>query len=161
MYSKQLQIKGRNSCVYFAEVRNDPDPPPPRLVSGCRWAATLKITRSCPSKCNLHPIIHKRKLGQCRACSLRNSLHSSDSRLHLFRSWLLPASESDGFYAQPRIRTASEGKAAGGKQKIPFITSEEPRRFPGNFTVFIINRKYAQFSSGWNRHSSGHPQDKP
>lgn len=29
MYSKQLQIKGRNSCVYFAEVRNDPDLPPP------------------------------------------------------------------------------------------------------------------------------------
>lgn len=41
-----------------------------------------------------------------------------------------------------------------------FIAPEEPRRFPGTFTVFIINRKYAQFSSRRNRRSSGQPEDK-
>lgn len=134
IYSKQSQTKRCNSCVYFLVVRNC-------LVSSCRLAATLKITSSYTSKCSLHLKIRKLKLRQwypVNSRSLGNNLHSSDSRLHLFSSRLLPVSESYEFFGQLRIWTVSEGKAAGGKQKIPFITSVELRRFPGTFSMFII-----------------------
>lgn len=61
-----------------------------------------------------------------------------------FRLWLVAASERQRDLEQGRVAR----KAAGGKQKTLFITSEEAARFPGTFTMSIIDRKYAL-----NRHS--------
>lgn len=128
--------------------------------SGCRRAATMRITSSHTSRCNLLPIIHKRKLRQWYPVE---PFHSTTTFIHHIPVFIYSIGGSFLLLKATDLRpkrAASEGEAAGEKQKIPFITSEEPRRFPGTFTVFIINREYAQFSSGWNRHSSRRPEEK-
>lgn len=155
--AKRSQIKGRNSCVYFAEVRTDPKRRPPAWFpvdwrrGGGRHPEHYHLLHR--TKCNLHPIIHKRKLRQRYPVDPVGDA-TSDSvfvRGSFFRFRGLRIFTPSRQYG----RRAKEQQQEQKNRRSPFIT------FPGTFTVFIINRKYAEFSSGWNRHSSGPPEDKP
>lgn len=118
--AERSQIKGRNSCVYFAEVRTDLKRPPPlgvRLVGGGGGRHPEDYHLQHRTKCNLQPIIHKQKLRQRYPVENR---WRHNIRFRLRPRLLFPLSRATDFYAQLPIWTASEGTAAGAKkQKIP------------------------------------------
>lgn len=64
IHRESSRIKERNSCVYFAEVRNEPNRTAPCPSSAHGRTAVPETTRSCTSRCNLCPSTHGCRLRQ-------------------------------------------------------------------------------------------------